>query len=119
MRLSYILASTLAVTVTAAPSTTTTASSPTYFCPAPVHVNGSGVGKNVLVCCERLIGIVLRENTGTGTNCALSSGGAGTTGKCEDSTKPRPGCCAVVAGAVPGLPGAEEAGCGVPKQMYK
>ncbi|KAL8663435.1 MAG: hypothetical protein Q9202_003852 [Teloschistes flavicans] len=65
--------------------------------------NNHGVGKKVLVFCENVIGIVLSENTGTGTNCAFSSGEAGTMGKYEDSTRPKPVYCAAVVRIVASL----------------
>ena len=79
---------------TSTPTPASSASAPTYSCP-PLPV-----GEQVLYCCaEGYLGVA-GENTATGTDCALSSGGVGQEGMCTDAARGLPLCCAVVVSAV-------------------
>ena len=96
MRFSPLL--TVAFTAALAVSSPTPASSAiaaVYSCPAPIDVNGSGVGKSTLVCCASVYVLVLGQDTGTGIDCALSSGGVSTQGSCTDSARHAVLCCNV------------------------
>ena len=94
-----LLVSFTAALAASTPTPTSSTTAPVYSCPAPVDVNGSGVGKSTLVCCANVYGQVLGEDTGTGIDCALSSGGVGTQGSCTDSARRAALCCNVYVSA--------------------
>ena len=88
-----LIAALMSAFAASTPTPASSASAPTYSCP-PLPA-----GEQVLYCCADAYLGVAGENTATGLDCALSSGGVGQQGMCTDAARGIPLCCAAIVSA--------------------